>query len=139
MDKSKYKPAVIRQAFIFLVNEFGYSIVRDEELSHENRPYVFVIDYVGNKRKVNLTYDYKENFFYFSISRINSGFIEKISSFFGVRESNIIFWKLFRYFEPSLELKAIQPDGQTCEEAALVNAQLLKKYASDILRGEKWI
>jgi hypothetical protein len=138
MDKSKYKPTSIRQAFIFLVNEFGYSIVRDEELFHENRPYGFVVEYAGNKRKVNLNYDYKENFFYFSISRINNGFFEQISNF-GARETSIIFWELFKHFEPSLELEAIQPNGQTCEEAALVNAQLLKKYASDILRGEKWV
>jgi hypothetical protein len=125
MDKSKYNPAVIRQAFKFLVNEFGYSITRDEELFHDDHPYGFVIDYVGNKCIVHLSYDYKENFFYFEISSVNKG--------------SVIFWELFKHFEPSVQLNAIQPNGQTCEEAALVNAQLLRKYASDILRGEKWI
>ncbi len=138
MDKSKYNPAVIRQAFKFLVSEFGYKIVRDEESFHENRPYAFTIDYVRNKRQVHLVYDYKENFFYFEIISIGNGLTEQRPST-SIRESGTIFWKLFRHFEPSLELKAIQPDGQTCEEAALVNAQLLRKYASNILRGEEWI
>ena len=138
MDKSKYNPVVIRKAFEFLVSEFGYKIVRDEESFHENRPYAFTIDYVRNKRQVHLVYDYKENFFYFEIISIGTGLTDQHPNT-NIRESSTIFWKLFKHFEPSLELKAIQPDGQTCEEAALVNAQLLQKYASDILRGEKWV
>jgi hypothetical protein len=78
------------------------------------------------------------NFFGFSIISISNGAINPRPNY-RIRESSIIFWKLFRHFEPSLELKAIQPDGQTCEEAALVNAQYLKKYAAGILRGEEWI
>jgi hypothetical protein len=58
-------PVAIRKAFRFLVNKFGYKIVRDEESFHGTRPYGFTIDYVGNKRQVHLVYDYKENFFRF--------------------------------------------------------------------------
>jgi len=128
-------PAAIREAFRFLVDEFGYSISRDEEFFNEDRPYAFVIDYVGNRRRIHLNHDYKENFFYFNIS------IEFTTQYPNDNnlESNIIFWKLFKHFEPSLELKTIQPDGQACEKAALVNAQFLRKYASGILRGEEWI
>jgi hypothetical protein len=126
------KPAAIRKAFQFLIDEFGYLITRDEELRHENRPYAFVIEYTGNKRKIHLCHDYKENFFYFEIIKVNGW------SLFNNKHSTI-FWKLFRHFEPSIELKAIQPDGQSCEEAAMVNAQLLRKYASRVLCGEEWI
>jgi len=138
MDKSKYNPAAIRQAFKFLVSDFGYKIVHDAESFHESRPYAFTIDYVRNKRQVHLVHDYKENFFYFEIISISNGLTDQRPNT-KIRESSTIFWKLFKHFEPSLELKAIQPDGQTCEEAALMNAQLLRKYASDILRGEKWV
>lgn len=135
MNTNKYNPAAIRQAFKFLVDEFNYSINRDEELSHESRPYAFVIEYSGNERRVRLTHDYKENFFYFVIIR---GFSTQYPNA-NDHENITIFWKLFRTFEPSLELKVIQPEGQTCEEAALANAQLLHKYCPSILRGEKWI
>ncbi len=138
MNKSKYNPAGIRQAFEFLVSEFGYKIVRDEESFHENRPYAFTIDYVRNKRRVHLVHDYKENFFYFEVISIGAELTDQRPNK-NIRESNTVFWKIFKHFEPSLELKAIQPDGQTCEDAALVNAQLLRKYASDILRGEEWM
>jgi len=129
------EPTAIRKAFRFLVDEFGYSIIRDEELFHDDRPYAFVIEYIGNERRVDLTYDYKENFFYFVIIRgLNTQFPNAKD-----RENITIFLNLFRAFEPSIELKMLQPDGQTYAEAALVNAQFLRKYASSILRGEEWI
>jgi hypothetical protein len=138
MNTSKYNPASIRQAFRFLVDEFGYKIMRDEESFHENRPYAFTIDYAGNKRQVHLVHDYKENFFYFSINSVINGFTDHHPNH-SIREGSVIFWKLFNHFEPSLELKAIQPDGQSCEEAALVNAHFLRKYAAGVLRGDEWV
>lgn len=135
MDSNKYNPTVIRRTFQFLVDEFGYIISRDEELFHENRPYGFVIEYVGNERRVNLTHDYKENFFYFTMIR---GIATRYPNDWD-RENIISFWGLFKSFEPSLELRSIQPENQTCAEAALINAQLLRQYASGILQGDEWI
>lgn len=135
MDTSKYNPTVIRDTFRFLVDEFGYTIVRDEELFHEDRPYAFEIEFAGNGRRVNLTYDYMENFFYFSIIRgINTRFPDDNN-----RENIVSFWRLFGFFDAALELKALQPHGQTCVEAANMNAKLLRKYAAKILRGEEWV
>jgi hypothetical protein len=125
-------PNAIRQAFQFLVDEFGYSITRDEELFHDDRAYTYVIEYVGNKREIHLCHDYKENFFYFEIIKVDGWNLIR-------NKRSTIFWKLFEHFEPSIELRTIQPNGQTCEEAVLMNAKLLKKYASNVLLGKEWV
>lgn len=135
MDKNKFNPVAIRDAFRFLVDKFGYSITRDEEMFHEDRPYAFVIEYAGNERKIHLSHDYRENFFYFVVMRG----LDTQYPIFGDQENTIIFWNIFKLFEPSLEFKTLQPHGQSCAEAAKVNAKYLQKYASAILRGEKWI
>lgn len=135
MDAKKYNPEAIRLAFQFLVDEFGYTVSRDEELSHEGQPYAFEIEYVGNERRVSLIHDYRENFFYFKIVRgLNTQYPNDSDL-----ENIIPFIKVFRTFEPSLNLKDVQPNGRTCAEAAQLNAQLLKKYASNILQGKEWI
>lgn len=135
MNTSKYNPNAIREAFRFLVDEYGYSITRDNELSHDTRPYTFVIEYVGHDRRIHLSHDYRENFFYFVIVRgLNTQFPNESD-----HENIVSFWQLLSSFEPSLESKTLQPSDQTCAEAALKNAQLLRKYASRILRGEEWI
>ena len=135
MNINKYNPTAIREAFRFLIDEFGYSVTRDEEVSNDGRPYAFVIEYSGNQRRVKLNHDYKEEFFYFTLIRgLNTPYPNESD-----RENIRSFWQIFKAFEPQLELKMIQPKGQTCAEAASVNAQLLRKYASSILRGEEWI
>ena len=135
MNTDKYNQDAIRNSFRFLVDEFGYSITRNEEMSHDTRPYAFVIEYVGNDRRVYLSHDYKERSFYFTVIRghdtpyPNDGDNKNIRSF----------WQLFKDFEPQLDLKTLEPDNQTCAEAASINAQLLRKYASGILRVEELI
>jgi hypothetical protein len=135
MNIDRFNPVAIRKTFKFLIDEFGYSVIRDEELFHDQRRYGFIIEYVGNGRRVHLSHDYKEEFFDFVIIQgLNTRYPNDYD------QKNIVsFWKLFKSFEPSLALKALQPDGQTCAEAASINAQLLRKYASKILQGKEWI
>jgi hypothetical protein len=135
MNIDRINPPAIREAFKFLVDEFGYSITRDEELFHDQRRYGFIIEYVGNERRVHLSHDYKEEFFDFVIIR---GLKTRCPSDHD-RENIVSFWRLFKVYELSLDLKALQPENQTCAEAASINAQLLRKYASRILPGEEWI
>ncbi len=133
MDTKFFNPDAIREAFRFLVVEFHYKVVRDEELFHDKRQYGFVIEYVGNDRRVRLSHDYKESFFNFVVIR---GLKTRYPNDYD--QINIItFWRLFKAYEPSLKLEALQPVGRTCAEAALINAQLLRKYGSRILRGEE--
>jgi hypothetical protein len=69
MNTDRINPTAIREAFRFLVDEFHYSITRDEELFHDQRRYGFIIEYVGKGRRVHLSHDYKEEFFNFVIIR----------------------------------------------------------------------
>ena len=135
MNTDFINPNAIREVFGFLVDEFHYSIARDEILFHEQRDYGFILDYVRKDRRVHLSHDYKENFFDFRIIR---GLDTRYPNDHD-RENIVSFWRLFKSFEPSLELKALQPDGQTCAEAASINAQLLRKYATKVLQGKEWI
>jgi len=135
MDTSKYNPGAIRKAFQFLVDEYGYTIRRDEELFHNEQPYAFVIEFVGNGRRVSLSHDYRDNFFDFNIIKgldtqhPNDEDNENISPFI----------KVFMAFERSLNPQDFQPYNKTCAEAASINAYFLKKYASKILFGEDWV
>jgi len=128
-------PNEIRQAFKFLIDEFGYRIERDEVSFHGSRPYGYVLEYTGNDRRVSLVHDYREDFFYFKIIRgVNTPY---------PNDSDLVnivpFLKVFLTFDPSLDPGVIQPRGKSCGEAALLNAQLLKEYAIDILKGTKWL
>jgi len=134
MDTTKFfNPDAIREAFRFLVDDFHYSIIRDEELFHDQRRYGFIIEYAGKDLRVHLAHDYKESFFDFVLIR---GLATRYPNDYD-RVNIITFWRLFKSYEPSLELKALQPVGRTCAEAALINAQLLRRYGSKILRGEE--
>lgn len=135
MSIRKYDPDDIRHTFRFLVDEYGYSITRDEEELHGDRPYAFVIEYAGNRRRVQLVYDYQENFFYFSIIRgLNTRYPNDHDN-----ENILIFLRLFRSFDPTIQMAALQPNHQTAVEAAAMNAKLLRQYAPKILKGEEWI
>jgi hypothetical protein len=123
-------PEAIRSAFRFLVDEFNYSVTHDKETNNG-----FVIEYAGNQRRVRLVHDYREIFFYFEIIRGLSTQYPNDQDNENIRT----FWDVFQHFEPQLDLKKLRPDVQTCAEAALLNAQLLRKYASGILRGEEWV
>ena len=110
MNINKYNPEAIREAFRFLVNEFHYKITRDEELFHDQRRYGFIIEYVGKDRRVHLAHDYKEEFFDFVVI---SGLRTRYPN--DHDQGNIItFWRLFKSFEPALELKSLQPISRTC-------------------------
>ncbi len=128
MNAPKHDPNDIREAFNFLVSEFGYSVTRDEVMLHDDRPYGFVIEYIGNERRVHLSYDYKENFFDFRVIR---GLKTRYPNDYD-NENIVIFLRRFCAFDPTIELKTIEPNHQTAAEAATVNARLLKKYAARI-------
>ncbi len=135
IDRDRYNPDAIRAAFRFLVDEFGYSVARDEEPANNGRPYGFVIEYTGHDRRIHLYHDYKEMAFHFVIIRgVNTRFPNDDDN-----ENLRVFWKFFQIFEPQLSFKETQPVDQTCDKAARLNAQLLRKYASKILLGEEWV
>ena len=127
MNKEKFNPDAIRKAFKFLVDEFGYVVLRDEEVAHDDRPYAFLLEYSGNNRKILLHHDYKENFFYFFVVRgIDTQYPNDEDT-----ENIVPFQKVFLKFDPEIKLDILQPQGRSCAEAANTNAQILKNLASD--------
>ena len=135
MDQPKYNSTCIREAFNFLVDDFGYEITEDNELFHDDRPYAYILEFKGNDRIVHLNYDYKEQFFYFKIIRgLNTDFPNDMDL------DNILpFLKVFKTANPGIDLKIFQPSESSCVEAAKLNAEYLKEYGSEILLGENWI
>ena len=128
-------PGQIREAFKFLIDEYGYRIDRDEVLLHDTRPYAYVLEYSGNDRRVDLVYDYKEEFFYFKIIRgMNTPYPNDSD-----RLNIVSFLEIFLSFDHWLDPEVIQPHSKTCGEAALLNARLLREHAADILRGNSWL
>src|SRR6266508_4197086 len=57
-------PLLLQQTFRFLVDQFGFAIVRQKAA-----PYGYVVEYARGQRRVILYYDYKEDFFYFTLIR----------------------------------------------------------------------
>lgn len=105
MESDNYNPEAIRKAFQFLVDEYGYTVVRDEEFFHEDRPYAFMLEYTGNDRRVLLNHDYKENFFYF---KINRGFETPYPNDADFENINP-FLKIFKTFDLLFDPRSIHP------------------------------
>ena len=120
----------IKKAFSFLKDEFFYELSDDEETS------MWVSFLFVNReadRKVNITYDFKENHFYFNLIKgvktpfPNDSDLKNIKPFFnliGLKNDNISRDKL-------------QPTAGSYKGALAVNVQLLKNN-SEILKGERW-
>lgn len=135
MSKEEFNPDIIEREFQFLIDEFGYVMTRNEERSYDGYAYAYLIEYQANERRVNLTFDYKENFYYFTIIRGLDTRIPNDTDTENLRP----FWQLFHKFDPQLQPDMIQPENQSYVQAAEMNAQLLKKYCTKILSGEEWI
>jgi hypothetical protein len=128
-------PDDIHKAFSFLERDLGYAVVRNEELLHDNRPYAYLLEYLGNDRRVHLLHDYRDNFFDFRVIRgANTVFPNESDT-----ENIITFLQIFRSGDPSVTPDKIQPQAMTCSEAAFENARLLRLHAHSILRGEEWL
>lgn len=123
-------PTKIDDAFEFLIDSYGYSVIQKLEES-----YTYYVRYEKGDRKVALNYDYKDNFFYFDL--ING----KNTPYPNDHDDKNIkpFFRLFQKYEPKIDLKKLQPDDNQYLEALELNAQLLRKYGEKVLKGEEWI
>lgn len=119
----------MEETFRFLITDYGF-----EEASREQDNMGFTLLYLNEDRQVRLYYDYRDNFFYFYIIKgINTVYPNDT-------DKNILsFYNLFQHFEPSIDLKRLEPDEEQYQHALTLNAQLLKKYGDKLLRGEEWL
>lgn len=119
----------IKNEFSFLMSDYGFEII-EERFTNKGVNYLF-----GNgKVRVDLTYDYRENFFYFKIIRGKDTKFPNDHDFENIKP----FFKLTEKFEPNLNPNKLQPDENQYREALKLNAEVLKKYGDKILKGEEW-
>lgn len=122
----------IDEAFRYLIDEYGYVL---KERSREGYGCYATYEHAAAGRRVHLGYDYKENFFYFSLVRgVDTPYPNDID-----QENVKPFFALFTKREHGLSLAALQPDETQYQEALELNAALLKKHGDGVLKGEEWI
>jgi len=90
----------------------------------------------SEKRYVSLLYDFMEDYLQLEIFRMSPAEFYTIT----IMEQNLCpFSTLFRYYEPELDLKMLQPTDRQCAGAIELNAALLRRYGDKVLNGEEWI
>lgn len=129
IDYEKYKKD-IENCFNLLVKKYNYKII-----SKTDKPYGYTIIYMKDDRKVYLSYDFKENFFYFNLIKgVNTVYPNDNDS-----ENIKSFYELFKKNENKIDFKSLQPSDNDYLTALNKNALLLDKYGYSILKGEKWL
>lgn len=56
-----------------------------------------------------------------------------------VKTAWLFFSTIFKFYEPSIDLKKLQPQNRQCTEPIELNAKLLAKYGDKVLKAEEWI
>jgi hypothetical protein len=119
----------ILKCFDFIITEKGFKLTNCEDLNSG-----VIVDYTNGIVRVHLYYDYRDNFFYFSfIKGINTQFPNDHDT-----ENIKIFYDIIDKFSLPIEYKNLQPNDENYLTALELNAEILKKYADDILSGKEW-
>ena len=119
----------IKNEFSFLQENFGFYLNK-EFSSNKGVTYQYSNDII----RINLNYDFRENFFYFKLIRgmdtqyPNDQDFENIKTFSDLAKKN----------DPNFDLRLLQPDQKQYLDALKLNAQLLRINGAKILRGEEW-
>ncbi|MFZ9847568.1 MAG: hypothetical protein ACO3EE_05395 [Flavobacteriales bacterium] len=119
----------IQKQFSFLEKELGYTIIENSTTNYGSS-----IKYVSkkNNRQVWLTYDYREDFFYFYIVK---GWSTEYSDH--DQENIKIIIDLLNKTD-NISPKDFHPANGDYRNALELNIRLLKDRGMGILKGEKW-
>jgi hypothetical protein len=129
MDKYA-KVEDLEQAFNFLTNEFGYSILEKQD---SNLGPVLV--YIKDELRISLYFDYRDYFFSFSLIKGENTLYPNDNDCKNIKT----FWDLASYYNPNFDLNKLNPNEKTgYSEALKLNAELLLKYGRNILIGKEW-
>ncbi len=120
----------LNEKFSFLVNDYGYELAEKRE---EN--YGYFARYEKDERRVHIAYDYKDNFFYFSIVRGRNTIYPNDAD----QENIKAFYRLFEKYDPEMDFNKLQPDENQYLDALELNVSLLKEFGDRVLKGEEWI
>ena len=103
--------------FSFLESEYHFTI---KEKRMESYGYFLI--YEKGLMSVRLGYEYME---------------ERFSYILKDETMNVMFWKFFTGFDPTINWLSLMPKGRNYEDAINLNVSLLKKYGHEFLLGEK--
>lgn len=120
----------LNEKFSFLVDDYGYELAEERK---EN--YGYFARYEKGNRRVHIAYDYKDNFFYFSIVRGRNTIYPNDAD----RENIKAFYRLFEKYDPEMDFNKLQPDENQYLDALEFNVSLLKQFGDRVLKGEEWI
>lgn len=118
----------LKAYFQFLIDIYNYKLVR-EEVNNTTME----VDYVNaqNTRKIKLSYDIRDNAFYFYVIRGAKGnFPEPYS---GHNAEVLLFHDIFNKYA-NIPFKKIQPDDKQYKTSLKLNAILLEKYGGKLLK-----
>jgi len=119
----------IKNEFAFLESEYNFTLI---EKKSTNKGITY--HYSNNMIRINLNYDYRENFFYFSLISGKDTQYPNDSDFKNIKP----FFKLIQKYDQDFNLNKLQPDVHQYKEALKLNVKMLKKYGDKVLRGEEW-
>lgn len=128
MPKFKFQDtsAIMELKFHFLISEYGFECLKKEQTNIG-----FHLEYGKGNRRVLLYYDYRDNFFYFSLIRgMDTPYPNDQD------DKNII--PFYRIAPPGFDADKLQPDEEQYQEALNANVRLLREHGPDILKGKSW-
>ena len=139
MNHQEIFSELVRKNFSYLLDEFEFSVVENQY--HQNSS-ACVVAFQNKSRYVKLVWELRDSLFYFYVYRVLSNGEPAPYKDYGVDQ--FILFALAKYYEPQIDIKAItemnyyNPDLQILDEKISANANLLRKYGQEILKGNEW-
>lgn len=119
-----------KREFIYLIEKFGYKIIEDKITNNSG-----TLIYEKDEVRINLHYDYRDNFFSFKIIRGKDTKYPNDNDFTNIKT----FYELFQKKEGKIDFEIFQPSDNDYKNALANNAKLLNKYGDKLLEGKEWI
>ena len=129
----------VRRHFVFLLDEFDFSLVDDR---YDEKSNSCILTYKNKCRHVDLVWGLRDQQFYFAVYRVLENGLKAPYA----NDSSDLFYiiNLASFFESSLDIEYLismnyyQPNQQILEEKIRLNAELLHKHGKAILEGKSW-
>ena|SRR5688572_516413 len=139
MNHQEVFSELVKTHFVYLPNDFGFSLVEDQ---YHQSSFACVVAFQNKKRYVKLVWELKDGVFNFAVYRVLSNGKPAPYKDYGANQFYI--FALAKHYESKTDMKWLtemnyyNPELSLLDEKISVNAQLLRKYGEDILAGRQW-
>ena len=129
----------VRKHFVYLLDDFGFSLVEDQY--HQDAS-TCVVTFQNQLRYIKLHWALRGSRLDFRVCRVLSD--GKPAPYKDYDVDEFVLAALAKYYEPEIDVEKLtamnyyNPDLQVLDEKISMNAKLLQKYGQEILRGSKW-